>query len=148
MRSSYGALQPLRVSLGITREASRRRGIVCLTGALAAAVVLLVALAGPLSFRSSLLDAVSAIGNDAPSSIATYQPTITGIPYGYDPISGGPLSLLSSLSLSLTCSLKIALIPKKKRSLLSFSTAQARRSSCPSRVRMRLARCPLKPLVQ
>lgn len=90
MRSSYGALEPVRVSLGVTREASRRRwGTVRLTGALAAAaVVVLVALAGPLSFRSSLLDAVSAIGNDAPSSIATYQPTITGIPYGYDPVSG------------------------------------------------------------
>ena len=106
MRSSYGALEPVRVSLGVTREASRRRwGTVRLTGALAAAaVVVLVALAGPLSFRSSLLDAVSAIGNDAPSSIATYQPTITGIPYGYDPVSGGPLSCLSSFSLSLTCS--------------------------------------------
>ena len=40
--------------------------------------------------RPAMLDfsAVSTIGNDAPTSIATAQPMITGVPFGFDPATG------------------------------------------------------------
>lgn len=35
-----------------------------------------------------MMDAVSAIGNEGPTSITMAQPPITGLPFGYDPVSG------------------------------------------------------------
>ena len=83
----YGAVPPM---VGPPGRGHRRRTAarVAVGAAVAAAAALgLVALAGA-GARPSVLDAVSTIGNDAPTSIATAQPAVTGVPFGFDPATG------------------------------------------------------------
>ena len=81
---NYGAIQHKTAH----RPAASHRKVAVVVAAVAASA--LVALTLPAAGRSavSLLDAVSAIGNDAPTSITTAQPSITGLPFSYDPVSG------------------------------------------------------------
>ena len=81
-------LLPAPVLAGMGRRDGRRRVALAAGVASVAALAALAALVGGQRAASLLDAATSTIGNDAPASIAMYQPTVTGLPFGFDPVSG------------------------------------------------------------
>ena len=80
----YGSLP---VAVGARERRRGRKGGLAVLAA-AGALLGLVALASDPRAASLLDAATSTIGNDAPASIATYQPAVPGLPFGFDPVTG------------------------------------------------------------